>query len=120
MRTRIPVTFTAGTRSISTGVTDLTIEDIRLIVNETQQVVLCSSMQKPLIASVTNGVITYVESYIEVGEGGTETTVTLAPLVAGDKLTVEIDQGRKEVTLEPVSSAWITAMVQRVINSNNQ
>ena len=73
------MTYTAGTRSIDTGVTDLTIEDIRLIVNETQKKVLCSSMQKDLITSVTNGVVTYVS--------------TLPALAQGDKITFEIDQG---------------------------
>ena len=92
MRTRINVTFDAGTRSIDTGIADLTIEDIRLIVNETQKKVLCSSMQKDLIASVVNGVVTYVESYQKVMPNGTVKIVAIPVLATGDDITFEIDR----------------------------
>jgi len=98
MRTRIPISFTPNTRSITTGITNLTIDDIRLIVNETQKVVLCSSMQKNLVASVTNGVVTYVTSYQEVNEDGTTTTVTIPPIASGDKITFEVDLGTSNTT----------------------
>lgn len=79
MRTLIKgYTFTAGTRSIDCSNSNpFDIENIRLIVNETQKVVICSSMQKDLIASITDGVITYAE--------------TLPLLAEDDKLTIEID-----------------------------
>lgn len=94
MRTRINnITFTADTRSIDTGIADLTIEDIKLIVNETQKVVLCSSMQKSLVASINNGVVTYITSYTKVNPNGTTTTVVIPPLAQGDKITFEIDRG---------------------------
>ena len=48
-----------------------------MIVNETQKVVICSSMQKDLIVSIVGGVITYSD--------------TLPVLAASDKLTIEID-----------------------------
>lgn len=102
MRTRIEVTFTAGTRSIDTGITDLTIEDIRLIVNETQKKVLCSSMQKDLITSVTNGVVTYVESYQKVMPNGTVQTVVIPVLAQGDKITFEIDRGTSAEDIKSV------------------
>lgn len=35
MRKRIDVTFTPGTRTINTGILNLTIDDIRVIINET-------------------------------------------------------------------------------------
>ena len=105
MRTRIDVTFDAGTRSIDTGITDLTIEDIRLIVNETQKKVLCSSMQKDLITSVTNGVVTYV--------------ITNPALAQGDKITFEIDQGKIEQVLIPMTSAEVTEMVEEIIAEEN-
>ena len=81
MRTLIKdYTFTAGTRSIDcSSCNPFDIENIRLIVNETQKVVLCSSMQKNLIVSIIDGVITYVG--------------TLPVLAGGDKLTIEIDKG---------------------------
>ena len=71
--------FTAGTRAITVAGEPFTVENIRLIVNETQKVVLCSSMQKDLIVSVVDNVITYSNS--------------LPALVAGDKLTIELDNG---------------------------
>lgn len=79
MRTLIKgYTFTAGTRSIDcSNCNSFDIENIRLIINETQKVVICSSMQKDLIVSIIDGVITYAE--------------TLPVLAGGDKLTIEID-----------------------------
>ena len=81
MRTLIKeYTFTAGTRSIDcSNCNPFDIENIRLIVNETKKVVICSSMQKDLIVSIADGVITYTE--------------TLPVLADGDKLTIELDLG---------------------------
>ena len=72
-------TYTAGTRSITVAGEAFTVENIRLIVNETQKKVLCSSMQKDFIVSVVDNVITY--------------SGTLPVLTAGDVLTIEIDYG---------------------------
>ena len=81
MRTLIKgYTFTAGTRSIDcSDCNPFDIENIRLIINETQKAVICSSMQKDLIVSIIDGVITYAE--------------TLPVLTGGDKLTIELDLG---------------------------
>lgn len=80
MRTRINnITFTPGTRSINTGITDLTIDDIRLFVNESQMKVICSSMQKSNIDSIVSGVVTYKNIF--------------PVLAAGDHITFEIDRG---------------------------
>ena len=81
MRTLIKgYTFTTGTRSIDcSSCNPFDIENIRLIINETQKVVLCSSMQKDLIVSITDGIITYAG--------------TLPVLAGGDKLTIELDLG---------------------------
>lgn len=75
----IDYNYTAGTRAITVAGEPFTVENIRLIVNETQKKVLCSSMQKDLIVSVVNNVITYSNA--------------LPALVAGDKLTIELDNG---------------------------
>ena len=72
-------TYIAGTRSITVAGEPFTVVNIRLIVNETQKKVLCSSMQKDLIVSVVDNVITYSNS--------------LPALMAGDKLTIELDNG---------------------------
>lgn len=80
MRTRINnITFTPGTRSINTGITDLTVDDIRLFVNESQMKVICSSMQKSNIDSIVSGVVTYKNIF--------------PVLAAGDHITFEIDRG---------------------------
>lgn len=59
------------------------IEDIRLIVNETQGVVICSSMQKGNIVAI--------------GTGSESTTLSINPSVCtlntDDILTIEIDKG---------------------------
>ena len=64
MRTLIKgYTFTAGTRSIDCSNSNLfDIENIRLIVKKKKKVVICSSMQKDLIVSIVDGVITYAET----------------------------------------------------------
>ena len=69
--------FVAGSRSITVTGDTFDIQDIRLIINETQKFIICSSMQKDLITSIVGSVITYSNA--------------LPVLVAGDKLTIEID-----------------------------
>ena len=91
-------TFTAGTRSITVSET-FTVENIRLIVNETQKVVICSSMQKDNV-SVTGNVITYSSS--------------LPALQAGDKLTIELDNG-----VIPIFSANAEIMEGKEIIAGN-
>lgn len=94
MRTRINnITFTPGTRSITTGITDLTIDDIRLFINESQMKVICSSMQKGNIDSISSGVVTYKD--------------TFPVLAEGDHITFEIDKGdngAKEATAQEILS----------------
>ena len=73
-----------GSRNITLidAPTDMTVENIRLIVNETQKIVICSSMQKDNIVSVSGGVITYAD--------------TLPVIADGDKFTIECDFGTSE------------------------
>ncbi len=120
MRTRINVTFEAGTRSISTGIENLSIDDIRLIINETQKEPICSSMRKDLIASISNGVVTYVESYQKVMPNGTVQTIVIPVLAAGDHITFEIDQGKIEQVLIPMTSAEVTEMVEDIITDESE
>ncbi len=120
MRTRINVTFEAGTRSISTGIENLSIDDIRLIINETQKEPICSSMRKDLIASISNGVVTYVESYQKVMPNGTVQTIVIPVLAAEDHITFEIDQGKIEQVLIPMTSAEVTEMVEDIITDESE
>ena len=73
-----------GSRNITLidAPTDMTVENIRLIVNETQKVVICSSMQKDNIVNVSGGVITYAD--------------TMPVIADGDKFTIECDFGTSE------------------------
>ncbi len=64
--------------------TDVTIEDIRLIVNETQGVVICSSMQKSNITNITTR---------DTGFSTITIPTSVCELAEGDKLTIEIDKG---------------------------
>ena len=73
-----------GSRNITLidAPTDMTVENIRLIVNETQKVVICSSMKKDNIVSVSGSIITYAD--------------TLPVIADGDKFTIECDFGTSE------------------------
>lgn len=93
MRHRVP-NYTINGQYIILD-TDITIEDVRLIINETQKTVICSSMNKENI-SIDGNVIKVDES--------------VCTLAEGDKITFEIDKGddttelAKEATLNEVSS----------------
>lgn len=105
MRTRINnITFTPDTRSINTGITDLTIDDIRLFINESQMKVICSSMQKDNIVSINSGVVTYKD--------------TFPVLAVGDHITFEIDKGddvAKEANATANKQAVLSAIEQAKI-----
>ena len=83
MRTRIDRYTIVGERQIKLD-TPITIEDVRLIINETKKIVIASSMQKDNI-TIDGGVITYTD--------------TLPISEAGDKFTIEIDKGTIDTTL---------------------
>lgn len=110
MRTRINnITFTPGTRSITTGITDLAIDDIRLFINESQMKVICSSMQKDNVVSISSGVVTYKD--------------TFPVLASGDHITFEIDKGdnvAKEATAQEILSdiGDLTEIIE-AINGDN-
>ena len=84
MRSLQKYSAVAGSRNIVIidAPSDITVENIRLIVNETQKVVICSSMQKDNIVSVSSGVVTYVDS--------------LPAIADGDQFTIECDYGTSE------------------------
>ena len=87
MRTRIDYQITSANTIVLTG--KYTIEDIRLIVDETQKVVVASSMQKDNIESA---------EYDKVND---QTTLTIkssvVTLVESDALTVEADNGDGDI-----------------------
>ena len=103
MRTRINnITFTPDTRSINTGITDLTIDDIRLFINESQMKVICSSMQKDNIVSINSGVVTYKD--------------TFPVLAVGDHITFEIDRG-DDVAKEANATANKNEILTKIENT---
>lgn len=79
MRTRINDYSIIEGRQIDSKIPNLTIEDIRLIVNETKKIVIASSMQKDNIVDIDNGIITYKD--------------TIQESSADDQMTIEIDKG---------------------------
>ena len=79
MRTRINDYSIIEGRQIDSKIHNLTIEDIRLIVNETKKIVIASSMQKDNIVDIDNGIITYKD--------------TIQESSADDQMTIEIDKG---------------------------
>lgn len=104
MRTRInTITFTPGTRSINTGITDLTVDDVRLFINETQKKVICSSMQKDNIDSISSGVVTYKN--------------TFPVLASGDQITFEVDCGDQIGDLDEIIEGINGDNIDGIINS---
>ena len=102
MRTRLNnITFTAGTRSITTGINTLTIDDIRLIINESQNKVICSSMQKSNITNISAGIVTYSND--------------IPALVSGDHITFEVDLGDNGAK-EAQATANKTAIINAINN----
>lgn len=83
MRTRVNKYTIVGERQIKLD-TPITIEDVRLIINETKKIVIASSMQKDNI-TIEGGVITYT-SKLPISE-------------VGDNFTIEIDKGTIDTTL---------------------
>jgi hypothetical protein len=94
--------------------TDVTIEDIRLIVNETQGVVICSSMQKSNITSVTTR---------DTGFSTLTIPTSVCELAEGDKLTIEIDKGDSIDTIkgenQEATNSKILEEVQKIHNLMN-
>ena len=83
MRTRIDKYTIVGERQIKLE-TPITIEDVRLIINETKKIVIASSMQKDNI-TIEDNVISYAD--------------TLQASEVGDVFTIEIDKGTIDTTL---------------------
>lgn len=82
MRTRINNYKVLGSRTIEVDAA-LKVEDIRLIINETKKIVICSSMQKDNI-TLEDGIINYADTLPE-----SETT---------DVFTIEVDRGAVDST----------------------
>lgn len=85
-----------------------TIEDIRLIINETKGVVICSSMQKDnvILTTITGPNDGTIETSI-----GVDTSI--CELSSTDKLTIECDYGddnAKEVTLNSAKEEILTEL----------
>ena len=78
--------FTPGTRTITVNSVSLTDKyDIYTIINETQKIVIASSLQMDNIISVNNNVITYSNS--------------LPVLNLGDKIKIEVEQAIQASTI---------------------
>ena len=81
MRYRV-TDYTIEGQTIVLPISEVTIEDIRLVVNETQQKVICSSMQKSNV---------YVNQTSE--QSIIAVPSSICEMQPSDKLTIEIDKG---------------------------
>lgn len=85
---------------------NVTIEDIRLIVNETQGVVICSSMQKGNIVAISTG--------------SESTTLSINPSVCtlntDDILTIEIDKGDSLSSVESKVDEGVSTLSAKIDN----
>ena len=86
-------TFTAGTRSITTTLYTLTINDIVKIVNSTTGQTITNVGMKGTIDSVVDGVITFKENTVINLPSGATKIWELPTLNDGDILYIEIDFG---------------------------
>jgi archaellum component FlaF (FlaF/FlaG flagellin family) len=77
---------------------EVTIEDIRLIVNETQKKVICSSMQK---------------SNVEVNGNTITVSFDICVLQPTDKLTIEIDKG-EETAKEQTLTDGVNTLAEKI------
>ena len=83
MRYRV-TDYTIDGQNIVLPISEVTIEDIRLIMNETQKKVICSSMLK---------------SNVEVSGNTIEVHTNICTLQPTDQLTIEIDKGGDAYTM---------------------
>lgn len=83
MRYRV-TEYTIKGQTIVLPISEVTIEDIRLVVNETQKKVICSSMQK---------------SNVGVSGNTIEVHADICTLQQDDLLTIEIDKGGDAYTM---------------------
>ena len=108
MRRRIP-TYTISRQTISIQ-GKVGIEDIRLIVNETQEVVICSSMQKKNIETIL---------YAPLTDTTTITVPTaICTLNTNDLLTIEIDKGEEAAKQGENKEATLTAIYKLLVGND--
>lgn len=103
----------------------VTLEDIRLIIDETQMIVICSSMQKGSVTIKKDGEKTTITEPVSISTDGKTLSIKtdLCMLASSDKLTIEIDKGDKlsDVTeelkgtnTEATQTAILTAVQQAI------
>lgn len=73
------------------------LEDVRLIVDETQHKIICSSMQKNNVVVEINGTKTTIPTPVNISSDGKTITIDtrVCTLVSGDAITFEIDKADK-------------------------
>lgn len=97
MRRRLNTyTINSSTNSIVLG-ESVTLEDIRLIVDETQHKIVCSSMQKNNMVVTVDGVKTTIAAPVTISADNKTITIDtrVCALNTSDAITIEIDNGDK-------------------------
>lgn len=72
---------------------EITLEDLRLLTNETQEVSLCSSMFKNKALIKKDGIWTEIPNAISISRNIITVALEACILKSTDKLTIEIDKG---------------------------
>ena len=72
---------------------EITLEDLRLLTNETQEISLCSSMFKNKALIKKDGIWTEIPNAISISGNIITVTLEACTLQSTDKLTIEIDNG---------------------------
>ena len=72
---------------------EITLEDLRLLTNETQEISLCSSMFKNKALIKKDGIWTEIPNAISISGNIITVTLEACTLQPTDKLTIEIDKG---------------------------
>lgn len=110
MRRRIDTyTIDTAANAIVLSEETITLEDIRLIVDETQKKIICSSMQKNNMVIKIDGVKTTIPVPVTISSDGKTITIDtqVCTLASGDAITFEIDTAD---TLSDVTSSISTAI----------
>jgi hypothetical protein len=101
MARNLVTAYSVGTRTITINDPNFdgfTIENISLIINETQKKVYASSMQKALVKSIVGDVITIADAFPNIGVNDKITVAMDMGFVGADAVASEINAGKSIIS----------------------